>query len=96
MNSESLVQEYASCDIINDGTDALDTSAILRARSKVLLDSIYDEMIIWNMKQGDGLTIWQYIGMSPRDYDLFMQNPERWVENYLTRRNSSPQGGISS
>jgi hypothetical protein len=60
-------------------------SELVREKSKVLLDSIYDEMIIWNMRQEE-IPLRAFLGMTPKDYLDFMQDPEKWAFDYLMRR----------
>lgn len=60
-------------------------SELVKAKSKVLLDSIYDEMIIWNMRQEE-IPLRAFLGMTPKDYLDFMQDPEKWAFDYLMRR----------
>lgn len=57
----------------------------LLEKSRMLLDTIYDEMILWNM-DGGKTPLRQYLGMTPQDYLDFMQDPERWALGYMSRR----------
>jgi hypothetical protein len=61
---------------------------VMKAKSKILLENIYDEMILWNMRQTD-ISLRKFLGMSPKDYVDFMENPEEWAMGYLSRKQGS-------
>lgn len=63
-----------------------DTTLLTKCR--MLLDNIYDEMILWNMNGGK-TPLRQYLGMTPQDYLDFMQDPERWAFGYMSRRHKN-------
>ena len=69
---------------------ALTTNDIMREKSKILLENIYDEMILWNMRKTD-ISLRKFLGMSPKDYVDFMENPEAWAMGYLSRKHGLPE-----
>jgi hypothetical protein len=62
-----------------------DPHELLRSKSKILLEAMYDEMILWNMRQEE-MPLYQYLGLSPQDYLHFMRDPEGWAFEYMARR----------
>lgn len=57
---------------------------MLLKKSQVLLNNLYDEIILWNMS-GDRTPMRKFLGMEPRDYLDFMQDPEKWALGYVAR-----------
>lgn len=58
---------------------------VIKYKSRLMLDNIYDEMILWNMRKTD-IPLRTFLGMSPADYVSFMGNPEAWAIDYLNRK----------
>jgi len=84
MNSETTSIDPEAITLISQ-VPMTDPRESLKAKSKVLLDTLYDEMILWNMRHED-MPLREYLGMTPKDYLDFMQDPEAWALDYLNRR----------
>lgn len=54
----------------------------------MFLNSLYDEMIAWNIAGLSGkVAPWLHLGISSKDYLGFSKNPEAWAQEYLRRLN---------
>lgn len=87
MNNET----HSVRDVVSSQHTLPDQFETLREKSKALLDTLYDEIILWNIKR-ESMPLMLYLGMTPRDYLHFMQDPEGWAQEYLMRKLSSYTG----